>query len=516
MRELYQMVIAELRGSWRFRWLTVAAAWVICLIGWAVVYAIPDEYESKATVLFDTTSELDELLESLTVSADPLTRIETVRTALLSTAQLEKVLRETDLHLLAGSDSELRGLVGTLRSSIDITSDRRRGANLYEISFRYEEADVAQSVVATLLDAFVEDTLGANREGTQRAQKFLREQIDTLEASLTEAEERLADFKRNNVGRMPGESGDYFQRLQSTMNALELTRTELRQANRQRETLNMQLAGEQPTMQQSGVRSEIDQRIWENEKRLEELQLRFTERHPDVIAVGETLEQLRNQKQQQLDALRDSTELGVVSDNPVFQNIQIELSKVNVLIASLEEQERTQLRSIAELEELVDVLPQVEAELARLNRDYDVTQSQYRSLLQRLDVAELSESAEQSENVDFQIIEPPTLPTRPAAPNRPLFLAAVLFVALGAGGGAAFLGNQLNPVFIDPKSIRQATGLPVLGTVQVLQTRERRRRRFVQLGSFAFSVSLLCVFFVAAVVLNEPGSELARSLLDRL
>ena len=516
MREIVDLVIAELRGGWRFRWLAIAVAWLICLGGWTIVYLIPDEYESKATVLFETTSELDELLESLTVSADPLTRVETVRTALLSTSQIEKVLRETDLHLLAGTEAQLRDLVMELRSRINISSNERRGANLYRISFRYQEADVAQSVVATLLDTFVEDTLGANREGTQRAQRFLREQITELEQSLTESEERLAEFKRNNVGRMPGDSGGYFERLQGEMAMLDATRTTLRQANRQRETLNQQLVGEQPMLETTDGQSNLDIRLAENQARLEELRLRFTDRHPDVIAVTETLEQLKQQKEEQLSALQATDDLGIVSDNPVFQNLQIELSKVNVEIAALEEQERTHLRKIAELEELVDVLPQVEADLARLNRDYDVKQAQYQSLLQRLEVAELSESADQSENVDFQVIEPPVLPTKPAAPNRPLLLTAVLAAAFAAGGGLAFLGNQLRPVFTDPRSLRLATGLPVLGTVRVLQTRERRSRRIAQLGSFGLAVSVLCVAFVAVLLLNDPGSEFAQSLLDRM
>ena len=35
-------VLDEIRGVWRFRWLGVAIAFAICLLGWLVVFALPD------------------------------------------------------------------------------------------------------------------------------------------------------------------------------------------------------------------------------------------------------------------------------------------------------------------------------------------------------------------------------------------------------------------------------------------------------------------------------------------
>ena len=513
MRDILDLIVSELRGSWRYRWLAVVVAWLVCLGGWAFVYTMPDVYEAKATVLFETTSDLDELLESLTVNADLLSRVETVRTVLLGRPQLEKVARETDLYLRASSDGAMNSLISGLRSRITLESDRQRGSNIYEIGYRDGEPAMAYAVVNSLLNSFVEESLGANREGTQRAQEFLRQELANLEVDLEASEQRLADFKRENVGQMPGEQGDYFSRLQGEMEGLENTRSSLRLARSQQQTLKQQLAGEKPTMSGGAIESDLDVRIADNEKRLEDLQLRFTDRHPDIIAVKSTLQQLRQQQQSQIEELQASDGVSVTSNNPVFQNIQIELARVNVEISALQEQERTQLRKINELQGLVDILPQIEAELARLNRDYDVKLSQYNSLLQRLEIAELSESAEQSDQVDFQVIDPPLEPSKPVAPNRPLLLAAILFVGLGFGGGVAFLGNQLKPVFMDPRTLRQVVGLPLLGTVQILQTKERTRRRAAQLGAFASAIGILCLVFVFALLLQRPLGDLIRSMV---
>jgi hypothetical protein len=159
-------------------------------------------------------------------------------------------------------------------------------------------------------------------------------------------------------------------------------------------------------------------------------------------------------------------------------------------------------------------LPQIEADLARLNRDYDVNQAQYSALLQRLEVAELSESAGQSGDLKIQVINPPMVPIRPAAPNRPFLISVVLLLGLGVGGGVAFLGNQLKPVFTSPNILREATGFPILGTVQVMLTREVKRRRRGQFGVFGGAIAVLCIVFAFAVLFQEPVSKLVRTFIQ--
>jgi polysaccharide chain length determinant protein (PEP-CTERM system associated) len=368
--------------------------------------------------------------------------------------------------------------------------------------------------VIKLLNIFVEDTLGENRVDSQKAQEFLKQQLAQLDEELSTSEQKLAQFKRENVGRMPSESGDYFGRLQAEMTALEETRAALRIALRRQSALRQQMAGEAPTLDSnSGLQSDLDRRIDESESRLQELELRFTDKHPDVVATRETIAQLKAQKKAELSELMDAGGSGIASDNPVFQNIQIELTNVSVEIATLREQEESQQRKIAEYRDLIDVLPQVEAELARLTRDYDVKQAQYQSLLQRLEVAELSDSAEQSEDVKFRVIDPPVYPDDPVAPDRPLIILLILLAGLGAGAGISYLLNQLNPVFSDPKALRQITGYPVLGSVQTMRTSERKRWRVAQVLSFSSGVVILCGICAIVLLFHEKGSQAIQALV---
>ena len=276
------------------------------------------------------------------------------------------------------------------------------------------------------------------------------------------------------------------------------------------------LTGEQPMLDSSiGPQSDLEKRLTDNRNRLEELQLRFTDQHPDVIATQNIIEQLEEQMRKDIEELRAGDGTGIASDNPVFQNIQIELTNVSVEIETLQQQESTQERRIQGLRDLADVLPQVEAELSRLTRDYSVKQTQYQSLLQRLEVAELSEAAEQSEEVQFRVIDPPLLPVSPAAPNRPLLLLGILALGLGAGAGLAFIGNRLNPVFQDSIALRAATGLPVLGSVSIMRTPERLTMLKHEIGAFRRSIAALCFLCVILLLLHEPGSALVRSLVEK-
>ena len=63
---------------------------------------------------------------------------------------------------------------------------------------------------------------------------------------LRAAEDKLADFKKKNVGAMPTEQGGYFARLQSEMDAVKTAQTALSVAMSRREELNRQLNGESP------------------------------------------------------------------------------------------------------------------------------------------------------------------------------------------------------------------------------------------------------------------------------
>ncbi len=135
-------------------------------------------------------------------------------------------------------------------------------------------------------------------------------------------------------------------------------------------------------------------RIRETQSRLDELLLRFTERHPDVLALRQTLEDLKTRRQSEIDAMRRgdpgaARRLGLAA-NPVFQSIQLQFNQNEVDIAALRAELADRQRKIVDLRRLLNTAPEIEAELARLNRDYDVTRAQYQGLVERLERTRIS------------------------------------------------------------------------------------------------------------------------------
>ena len=152
--------------------------------------------------------------------------------------------------------------------------------------------------------------------------------------------------------------------------------------------------------------------------------------------------------------------------NPVYQNLRMSLSQADADLAEMRGQMAAQQAVVAELRSRVNTIPEVEAELARLNRDYEVNKTQYDTLLQRLESAKISESAEQNtESVKFRVIEPPTVPVKPSGPVRPALNSLVLLAALAAGLGLAILFSLMHPTFTTRDLLQKVTGIRVIGTV---------------------------------------------------
>jgi polysaccharide chain length determinant protein (PEP-CTERM system associated) len=492
---------------------------------------MPDTFEASARVFVDTKTALSQITQGITVESNVETQISRVRQALLGGPQLEKVVREAGLENPADTPQGRQALLAQIRDRIQITGSVARdnaSSGLYVISYQDSNRDRSLRVVDRLVHNFVQSTLGGKREGTAQAQAFLTDQIADYERRLSGAEAKLAEFKKQNVGLMPGAQGDYFTRLQAEIDAGNKVQESLSVALRRRDELQRQLQGEQPVLtggvpsasggQPAAPGNDTGSRIREAQARLDELLLRFTDKHPDVIALRQTLVELHQRQDAEIAAMKRgdagaAARLGLAA-NPIYQSIQLQLNQSDVEIASLRAEITDHQRKIEALRKMVNSAPEVEAELARLNRDYDVTHAEYQALVERLQRAQLSEDAEQTGIVRFEVIDPPSASFSPIAPNRPKALTAVLFTGLVAGAGLGYLLHMLNPVFSSARQLGDITSMPVLGVVSM--TWLDRQKLLARGGRFAYaSVGvLLLVLSVAVVVTQSETTRLAHQIMQ--
>ncbi|MDR2215315.1 MAG: hypothetical protein LBE59_05675 [Nevskiaceae bacterium] len=520
MKEVVVRLYDEARSAWRYRWLGLALAAGVALLGWAAVFALPDRYEAAASLSVDATA-LRPYVTDFTVAQDVVAQLNRVGQSLLSGPSLERIARTAGLLTDDVVDQvKVAGILQGLASGVTVEVEYVQGnAENVIFSFAYQDAqrDRAIDVIETVKNAFIEDVLGQRREGSENAQKFLEEEIRSYEVKLSEAETRLADFKKANIGLMPTEQGGYFGQMQAELDAAAKLRNDLKIAEARRAELNRQSRGEAAISAATGVTStggaiggsDTLTRIKDTQARIDDLLQRFTEKHPDVIAARNTLRELNERREAEIQSLRrgdaGAAAASGASLNPVYQNIMLQLNQVEVEIASLRNQLVQHEARAAQLRERLDVAPQVEAEYAQLNRDYDFNKAQYTTLLANYEKARLGERADNAGSVRFDVVKPTTAPFGPVSPARLLMLAGVFIVAAGAGGALCYGLHLLNPVIGSLSGLQEMLSVPVLGVVSSAFPDRLRAETRSELLRFAGAFSVLVVGLLVAVMLSRLG-----------
>ncbi|MEO0575372.1 MAG: XrtA system polysaccharide chain length determinant [Pseudomonadota bacterium] len=516
MQDLIRLLITEAHGAWRYRWWAIAVAWLVCLAGWPFVLNMPDVYEARAQVYVDADSRLADVIGEVGSAPQVGSQVFVVRRAMLGGPQLERVAREADLDLRAGSQKQQAELILGLRERIAVSEGgrTREARNLYTISYQDQDRDTAVRVVQILLDSFVEDVLELKDQGADDVKDYLQGQLNYYSDLLTQAEQRLADFKKLNIGLLPGDAGGIFERLQRELDAVRERENDLRVENDRRNELQRQIDARSTASivaAQAGtdlMSTDTDTAIAELTQRRLGLLLSFTERHPDVIALDEQLEQLRaTREQERRDFVSGGAGQSLATTDPVFQTVQISLNESNVRIAAMQSEINQRRATITSLQSQISTIPQIETEFAELNRDYGQYKQLYDDLLMQRERERLGSVGDEQDVVKFNIIEPPAAGFDPVAPMRRVLLAAVLLVGLGAGGALAFVLHQLNPVFHDARSLREITGRPVLGAVSMTWLERKRVERRVRLASLAAATGALFIAFILIVMFDVTLSQ---------
>jgi polysaccharide chain length determinant protein (PEP-CTERM system associated) len=498
MREIKDLALFHLAGLWARRWSIAAVAWVVCLGGWLFVALMPPQYTARATIYVDTQSILGPLMRGLTVDSDVERQLMIMRQTLLSRPNMEQLIRDAglDLELDVGSSPvDQTNLIESLQRNIRISA---RNNTLFEVSYTHKDPELAYRVVDTVLQIFVEQNIGDSQRDVETARGFIGQQIEDYEQRLREADLAVAEFRRENADKL-GNLERLRRQLGTAQSELAQLRTELDSAIWQRDQLQLQLSSTPPTVPADELRggpSPAEQRLMELQGRLDELMRVYTERHPDVVALRGMIRDARAE----LAARREEGEGGGPRrPNPVHEQLRSDLQVAERRIAELRRRISEKETQIEELSVQVQENPTVEAELRRLTRDYEIILDQYQALVERRETAQLAERMRnQTNNVEFRLVEPPMVPSQPSGPNYSLMMLAVVVAAFGSGGGLAFLRVQLDPSVTSAHQLREQFDLPVLGALSMVPSVRARRWHWVERGLFA---GVVCVPVVVGAAL---------------
>ena len=500
MHELVDQLLSQLRAAWRYRWYAVVLAWLIALGGWAAVHLTPLRYEAFARVYVDTQSMLRPLLSGLVVQPNVDQMVTMMSKTLVNRSNLERVIGMAGLDVEVHAPGDRDKLLGRLASEIRIDVTGRE--NFYVISYTDEDSEAAKRVVQSMLTIFVEGSVGNKRKDSDSAQRFIDEQLRGLSEKLAAAEQAVTEFKRRHMGLMPGEGRDYYGRLMETQAALRQAALDLDEAENSRDSIRQKLASSYGDNYADGnVNPEMVSRIQALESKLDELRLKYTDQHPDVVALVGAIAQLNAQKEAEAGQEKKPARGVAASKDPVYQQLSVSLAAAEAKVASINARVTEYERRYRELRAAADAVPQVEAEYKQLTRDYDVIRDSYSKMLARRESAQISgDMAADGNVVEFRVVDAPQVRLSPKTRSRPLLVSLVLLAALGGGGGLAFLMSQVWPTFNDERRLRQVSGRPVLGTIVLAPNAAHMARRRRGLAAFLVSFSGLLSAYAAIMM----------------
>lgn len=523
MDQVRVLIRRYLAAAWRYRWVTVACAWVLCVLGWVGVTLIPNQYEANARVYMDADAVLTPLLRGIAIDTQNNRQLDILQRTLLSRPNLEKLISNTDLDLQISGPADLERMVQELGSQIRISAQT---ANLFTISYRNPSPKLAFDVVQSILTTFIENKAGNNRSEMQNAQVFLDQQLANYERKLREAEKRRADFKTKYIDLLPSDATGVsrFETAQETVRQL---RGQLDDQIQRRDLLKSELAstpamlvtetdvngkppgGDAPlTPEQAQLKAAEDQ--------LTLLKLKDTDSHPDVIAQRKLIASLKIAAEKSVAAARskarDAKGGGAAKDakgspapnsrsqpNPVYEQIKVRLVEAEAAQASLQRQLADATKERDRLQEIARGAPGLQAEYTNLNRDYDVLRKNYEELLARRESMRIGSAADtEADKIKIQIVDPPQVPQNPVAPRRALLITGVLIGALGAGFGLALMMAQFDQSFHTLDELRDL-GLPVAGSISLIAVTSRIGRMASAIG-FSSALALLCAVYAGLLL----------------
>lgn len=531
MFELLGQLRVRCRAIWRRRWIVLLTAWLSVLAGSTFVMLMPDRYESSARIYVDTTSLMGPLLQGIAIQDDLSNQLRVMQATLLSRPNLLKVAHSVDLALEAENEQQLEGIVEGLQQRTAISM---AGSELFRVSHVHSDPQLARDVVQALLTIFVESNLGENRAEMESARAFIGTQVAAYEERLREAEQEMAEFRAEHSDVL-SPSGSFASRLESAREDVKNAALELEDLKEQRDRLVARLqetpqflefSAAQATATGSGL-----SRIQELQNELDQKRTIFSSSHPDIIALERQLNAAMERRDgASADAAVDAASAGPGSDqlqvpNPLHEEISKRVLDLEAQVSTGERRLAAARETQERLRQVASAAPQLEAQMADMNRDYEILKRNHAQLLDRSESARISQDARvDAESIRFRIVEPPEVPLTATGPNRMLFLVVVLIGSIGGGLGIGFILSETEQTFATPQNVREAFGLPVLGGVCWIPSPRERAAQFLDkvtislgAGAMVAFTALLAVFandIAAAASEMEALRQLGRSLIE--
>lgn len=438
-------------------------------LGWALVWAaswfLPTTYQSVALIDVEQ-PKVPEYYVEPNVAINLQGRLQSMTQEVLSRTRLQTIVDNFHLYPPA------RGLARLLQASDPIEQMRKDikielvelpghpgQFSAFKIFYSGDSPARAQQVNSQLATLFIDENVKTEQQLSEDTTSFLSSKVAEAKTHLEEQEAELEAFKASHSGELPTQMQGNAEALGSLQTELENIQRSLDSANQQKLYLQSQLQQLQSAKallggpDSSGASPEsIDEELATLQRKLADERARYTDDHPEIIAlkskIAET-EKLKKDLEAQM-AAEQKQGTGAASDtsattdrtkwssSPLLIQLNSQLKANALEIQNYQQRQKAVQAEIAMYQARLRLAPEAEQQLEAISRGYEASKTNYNSLLQKQNQSQLATSlAQRQQGEQFRILDPPSLPDKPAAPNHLMLSLAGL--AFGAIVGAALV-----------------------------------------------------------------------------
>ncbi|OGQ98256.1 MAG: hypothetical protein A2521_02695 [Deltaproteobacteria bacterium RIFOXYD12_FULL_57_12] len=500
------MTITELLAVVRRRrWGLFLPAAVIFLAAVAVAMLLPSVYRSTATILIEE-QEIPANLVQTTVTSYAEQRLKAIHQRIISTSRLLELIQRFNLYADLRDTYTKEQLVAKLREDIALdfinadVVDRRTGRAApvtiaFTVSYDGRDPGKTQQVANALTSFFLEENLKDREKSAEGASAFLLDEADKVKAELADVDGKIATYKEQHLNELP-------EMLQVNMGSLHTAEAgrdrlleQLSALREKEEYLQTQLVSI-PRAEEN--KDKTAQRLKDLKLQLANLQPRFSEQYPDIIALKAEIADLESQTAQ-------AVTTGEAPDNPVYITLSAQLASVRSEIGSGRQQVQEADRKIENFRRWIAASPRVEEGYRGVLNEREGLSRKLDELKQKHMEAKVAQGLEKEQKGErFNLVEPAQVPEEPSKPNRLAIVLIGIVLGAGAGVGVAALREFADTSFRSPEAMARATACQVLAIVpEILSPGQRRRQRLGAMaqvaGFFTFLVAVGLVLLALKV-----------------
>ncbi len=522
----------------RRRWLIVIPLCFFLTIGLFYTLTAPKTYKASTTILIQPQKVPTDYVQSI-VTTDIGQRINTISQQILSRTNLEKIIKKYGL-LKESPGMYQEDRVNSVRKRVAVTqqsSSRRQGTEAFSVSFSGSNPDIVMQVANELAGFFMDENLKAREIQAIGTSEFLESELEKIKKKLEDREKALAEYRAIYMGGLP----DELETNLRTLDRLQLQHTDALNALRDNQNAANFLKNQisrLKEMSQSGsgaaalqsdgtfvgmpALSTTEQQYELEKRQLDELLLKYTTKHPEVIKFSKSVAKLeqkikKGKEEKQIarsgsNSASESTHAGSANDNVLFQQ-KLQLKQMEMEVLSIKTTIQKIKQAMLVYQKRVEDTPKREQELQSIQRDYNNIRESYSSLLARRLEAELAVNMEKKQKGEqFRILDHARLPEKPTSPDVRMLFMLSLAIGFGIGGGIIFLLEFLNPVIRSEEQIEVEIGLPILASIPPLLQPGERGKKWIEYVAFTIVSSYAVTILLFFVILNLKGIDKTLSL----